>query len=580
MINPSTVIFAIQAGIKLATKVRQIAIDKTSEKALITPAGMLVGDELESAASDFFDKHPELAPANESDQVETYQAIMQIESGATQNVREMLKQLGPISQVKAGTGSRPAMQRLLGTVAEIAVDYFTLHPDKLSRNQGSRQVLAAFISRLDDVEFSEAVPRDLIEQVMHASLSTLGDQVTLIDDDRRVQVLIGGVTQALLGDYDQLVKATDQIQRGQLIKRISTSIMRGGAAAFTGNVDLFMPGDAKATLVVKSTLTGIVKGIEGKEDLFTNESIELIYQNALVAVAENSSVFTDGVLLSSMIKNTVAALTSKGAQAVFGQETVSAIVQAALVTVTENIETLVDVDSPEKQVLAEAVTALANGLGQKLAGKASVRELLSKKQLVELTSAVFAEVARHPEQLLHRVGDDELRTVLAQIVGSTAKALGDDPKRLVNGASYVTLVQAALKTGLLNADKLLNLDTTRVSTNILFQVIKEAADVVSQHPDPRRLVSREVFVTTVTGILPIVSANLDPLLGKRVKEPVKATVRIILDQASSGALENFVNGDNLAPLIQQILLSVLREELATSDTAAVISTAKLILKTL
>jgi hypothetical protein len=332
--------------------------------------------------------------------------------------------------------------------------------------------------------------------------------------------------------------------------------------------------------VVKSTLSGIVKGIEGNEDLFTNESLELIYQSALVAVAENSTVFTDDALLSSMIKNTVGALTSKQAQAVFGQETVSAIVQAALATVTENIETLVDVDSPEKQVLAEAVTALANGLGQKLAGKASARGLLSKKQLVELTSFVFAEVARHPEQLLHRVGDDELKTVLAQIVGSTAKALGEDPKRLVNGASYVTLVQAALKTGLLNADKLLDLDTAKVSTNILYQVIKEAADAVSQHPDPRRLVSREVFVTTLTGILPIVSGNLDPLLGKRVKEPVKTTLRIILDQASSGPLENFVNGANLAPLIEQMLLKVLREELATSDTAAVIATAKIILKTL
>jgi hypothetical protein len=65
-----------------------------------------------------------------------------------------------------------------------------------------------------------------------------------------------------------------------------------------------------------------------------------------------------------------------------------------------------------------------------------------------------------------------------------------------------------------------------------------------------------------------------------VKEPVKTTIRIILDQASSGALENFVNGANLAPLIEQMLLKVLREELATSDTAAVIATAKIILKTL
>jgi hypothetical protein len=53
-----------------------------------------------------------------------------------------------------------------------------------------------------------------------------------------------------------------------------------------------------------------------------------------------------------------------------------------------------------------------------------------------------------------------------------------------------------------------------------------------------------------------------------------------LDQASSGPLENSINGANLAPLIEQMLHKVLREELAASDTAAVIATAKLILKTL
>ena len=170
-----------------------------------------------------------------------------------------------------------------------------------------------------------------------------GDRFTRVGDDgacpyfwpigdRHILIFFSHTSsgQYLLGDYDQLIKASDQMQRGQLIKRISSSVMRGGAAAFTGNVDLFMPGDAQATVVVKSTLSGIVKGIEGKEDLFTNESLELIYQSALVAVAENSTVFTDDALLSSMIKNTVTALTSKQAQAVFGQETVSAIVQAAL----------------------------------------------------------------------------------------------------------------------------------------------------------------------------------------------------------------------------------------------------------
>ena len=176
--------------------------------------------------------------------------------------------------------------------------------------------------------------------------------------------------------------------------------------------------------------------------------------------------------------------------------------------------------------------------------------------------------------------DDELKTVLAQIVGSTAKALGNDPKRLINGEGYVILVQAAVKTGLQNADKLLKLDTTEVKTNILYQIIKEAADAVQQHDDPRRLVSREVFVSIVKGILPVVSANLDPLLGNKVKEPVKAVVRFVLDQATQGPLENRINGANLAPLIQQMLIKVLRDNLDLSQAAPALEAAKIILQTL
>jgi hypothetical protein len=43
---------------------------------------------------------------------------------------------------------------------------------------------------------------------MHASLRTLQDNVTLLDDDRRLQTLVGGVTQSLLEDYEALGSAS------------------------------------------------------------------------------------------------------------------------------------------------------------------------------------------------------------------------------------------------------------------------------------------------------------------------------------------------------------------------------------
>ncbi len=585
MINPGTIIFAIQAGIKLAGKVRDIFIDHTHEHAAELPVGDLAGNELESAAVDYFRDHPELRESGgpmawvktNADKVSAYRAIMDIQAGKPQDVLSLIRQLGGVEQANTGFGARPALQRVVGLVAEIGIDYFALHPDKLGRNNGTRQVLESFIRNLDTVNFSESTPKILLSHVMHASLRTLHDNVTLLDDDRRLQILVGGVTQSLLEDYEALGSAAERTRRGDLIQRIASSIVRGGAAAFTGNIDLFMPADATAKTLVKTTLSGVIAGIDGKEDLFTNESLELIYKSALTAVAENSTIFTDQKLLASLIRGTVTALSTPQASKVFGKETVSAIVQSALLAVTENVETLIHADKPEQQILADTVTAIAIGLGKRLAGGATARDLLSKRQLVELTQFAFAEVAKHPEQLLHRVDDDDVKTVLAQIIGSTAKALGENPKQLVTGESFLTLVKSAVQTGVLNADKLLDLDTTSVRDNLLFQITQQAVEAVTTHPDPRRLVSRDVFVAIVTGILPVVSANLENLLDDSLKKPVKATISAALELAS-GKLQNHVNGANLPVLIECLLRQVLQDELTLTETATVISTAKLILK--
>ncbi|MEQ1749522.1 MAG: hypothetical protein ABL974_08885 [Prosthecobacter sp.] len=586
MINPSSVIFIIQAGIKLAQKAEQVLIDETLECAAVLPVGEDAGSQIEADALRHYRKHPELRAPGEvyadaktdADIAKAYVPFMGIENSRTKLVTEALKQLPGIDQVKDGFGANPALQRILGTVVEIGIDYFAANPDKLGKNTGTRQVLESFIRELEEVSFSETTPKALIQHVMHASLRTLNDHVSLIDDDQRLQVLLGGVTQSLLEDYDALTKPEARVRRGALIKRISSSVVRGGASALTGNIDLFMRGDVQSKTLIKATLSSVVAGIDGKEDLFTNESLEMIYHSALTAVAENSTVFTDNKLLSSMIGSVVSSLTTPQADKVFGKETVAAIVQSALEAVTENFEMLIDPDSPEKQLLADTVTAIANGLGKRLAGDATAKNLLSKRQLIELTGMAFAEVAKHPEQLMHGVADDELKTVLAQIIGSTAKALGDDPQKLVTGEGFLTLVQAAIKTGVLNADKLLDINTTSVRNNVLFQITQQAANAVLESQDPRRLMSRDVFVATVTGILPVVSANLDGLLGKRIKEPIKTTISTVLALAASGDLENRINGANLPALIEEMLIQVLQNELTLTDNSAVISTAGLILQ--
>ena len=54
MINPATIIFAIQSGIKLGRRINRILIDKTHERSLPLPLGWLVADVQRNDALSYF----------------------------------------------------------------------------------------------------------------------------------------------------------------------------------------------------------------------------------------------------------------------------------------------------------------------------------------------------------------------------------------------------------------------------------------------------------------------------------------------------------------------------------------------
>jgi hypothetical protein len=203
--------------------------------------------------------------------------------------------------------------------------------------------------------------------------------------------------------------------------------------------------------------------------------------------------------------------------------------------------------------------------------------LLSRTQLVELTKAVFLEVAENPEHLIGDDLDDAQATVLAQIVGSVARSLGEDPEFVLTGDGFVRIVRGAIHVAVLNADKLLDLDDASPATNLLFKVLREVVAVLEDEAvDVRNLVTRDVFVEIVERVLPLVSANLEPLLDG-AEGLVGDTVREALDLASD-ALQNRTNGANLPILIEGLLRKVLWGELNLDDESAVLNTATTVLR--
>ena len=406
-------------------------LDATEERPLLLPVGRLFGDVVGADASKFFDNHKELirqggpyVGLNRKERLLAYKTLrrMNEELGSDDDsfaeAREIVQGLHEFEQLKEGFDARPALQRIVGVVVEIDIDYFAANPAALGKDSSSRKIVHGFILRLDDVDFAEDAPVEIAGDVFVAALKTLDENVTLIDDDERLHVLLGGVTKALITDVEGADGAAEMLRRKNLIKRVGSSILKCGAGAFTANIDLVLPKDTAAKILVESTLTQTLDAVRGKSDLFTNESLEIIFKSALVAVGENPRLFSDQKILQELIKGTVTALTSRPAKNLFSEETVAAVLERALDVVSKNVESMIDPDNPQKQLLAKAVGAMAVGLSRSLAGGTAARDLFSKHQLVELSRLVFDEVAKHPEQLLGGADDDERKTALAQVIGS------------------------------------------------------------------------------------------------------------------------------------------------------------------
>jgi hypothetical protein len=591
MVNPAVVIFAIKATVKLGQKTYDVLVDSTEAKPLLLPVGDLAGSIAEADAIAFFDRpeNQRLVGADGPYQgfdgkalCEAYRTIQKVEeklgaNGSPADAVAIISGLHLFEQQKEAFGPRPAWQRILGTVVEIGVDYFVTNPPAMGKNSSAQRIVEAFLVGIQDIPFAEGKPTDIVGETLLAGLKALGDNANLISNDARIHVLLGGVTASLYDELQGTGGDLGELQRREdLFKRITASIIRGGAGAVAQNADLFIRGDEQATVAVRSTLTAMLGGVRDQQHLFSNDALEALFQTALTAASANAPLFTDKKLVQEILLRTVTVLTGAEGSRLFPAAAVAAITQAALQTVGENAATLVDPAHPERQVIADAVGAIARGLATDLAGTGSVKNLLSTPHLVTLAENVFAEVAKHPEQLLAGVDNDATRTVLTQVVASVARSLGDRPGTLVNGATFIELTHSALVITLKNRDKLLDLQSPDPRTNLVFKTLAALAGEAGSGRDPRGLLDREIFVATATRVLRAVSDDLDPTQPDALGLVAGAMGAALA--LATGTLRHRINGENLPLLTDGLLRAALLGELRFADPQAVATTALRLLR--
>jgi hypothetical protein len=579
MIDPSLVLFAIEAGVRLGRKINEVLVDETAQRPLLMPLGDLFGSVTEAEAMRFFAvDQPDLIKSGGScfairddraKLIQVYRAMCGVEdrvmattSDLNARRKEIVGHLGALDQFDQKFQAKHPARRILGTVVEIGVDYFAAHPEAMGRDSTARKIVHAFVSGLQDTDFAEGTGREILGDLLGSALRAVGEHAALIDDDRRLTVLLGAITGAVADDLRKAIQEENEVARHQFFRRIGTSLLRGAAGAFAADIALFMPKDGTARQLVQDTLGQVLQGIEGKEDIFSNETLELVVQSALRATAENAALLSDKKILQELIQRTTTVLADRQWDKLFSSATAGAVLHEVLEVTRENIETVINPNRPQEQFLAQALSAMAGSLSATLAGGGSIQDLLSRRQVVELARVVLHETARSPELLLGEATTDPKKTVLAQVIASVAKALGDEPTLLTNGAGVIQLTQVALRVTLQNADKLINTEKLSPATNLLYQILEQVVSTLTEEKDPRNLITREVFAEIVERILPVVSANLESL-GSEPKLVATAIASGL--ELARGALAGRINGDNLAPLIEELLTRALWSELSLDE---------------
>jgi hypothetical protein len=561
MIQASLILFAIQAGVKLGKRGYDILIDKNYRQALSLPSVKSFNPD-EADAIIFFveeeNRHWIRKPdgpfwelsRQEGGSLKAYRIIKGLDNKLDGKAKEVLPGIQQYEQEK--NNMPKTGQRLLATVVDIGIDFFKTNTAALGLGS-TAEIINGFLpvvedlgNTLDEQKFDKGKVSDIAGKVFKAGLQVLGNNTALISLPQGVKNLLGGVTNALLKDFDGFkLDPGKQDSRLQFYDRVAESLVKGAMAGFAASPALVLPGPSGGAELVRETLTQVFQGLQSQEDLFTKDSLEIIFKNGLLSMSKNAELITKGKIIQSFLQKTVDELTKGNAKDIFSERTFAEISKIGLETLANNIATLIDPNNPQRKLLDETIAALATSLSTTLTdGK--LGKLFTSKQLIKLSQDVFQEVAKNPQQLLGITKKDtpEL-TALAQIIASVAKSLGDDPKKLVTGEGALALLRTAIQATANNAEKLLRLDTADSTKNLLYQLLQKTVNELTK-PTAKDIFSEATVAEVMKIGLETLGNNISTLIDPKNPQRVFLAESIA---ALTSSLSTTLAGKNLRTLI-------------------------------
>lgn len=569
-ITATTIIFVIEASVKLGRKVYDVAVDETVKRPLYLPPGEGLAGINHARAIAYFSIHPELVSNGgpyediylDDDKITAaYEALVAIEKGYKNDdvsTSDVIDEVTAFRQFVKGEGPKSPLQRIAGTLLEIGVDYFVANPQALSKDSDAKKVISAFFVSVKDIEFAEGDPHDILRDVLKASLSVLGDHTDIIIGEKKLQPLLGGVSNALLEDFDGLGEdLLKKDNRRVFYRRFGSTLMRGAAKGIAEDPSLWIE-DAGAQEIVKTTMVEILDGVAGRKDLFTEKTLEVIVQSTFSALSQHASLFGNNALLKEILQGSGKVLSKKEFKD-YGPDLAGQLLAISIETVGNNASSFIHGKggAPLASVAVKSVSLQLAGLLK----VGAVKDVFTANSVRTMFQMLLLEVAKDPELLLGTVAADSKKSVLAKIMAAVASAFGQADLQTIDDNFMRDLVYVCIRITVRNADTLLGTASLPPGETLICKGIQAYMTALFAPEARRPAWPKEVFVQGAEGFLGALSTHL-----RDADQLENAQLAIIVVCEFSGkALDGKINGNNFPVILADTVVEVLQGTLVGKE---------------
>ena len=506
------VLFAIQAGVRMAHTGRKIYVENTAQGGTMIPLppglqsplsqaqayARLLRDQIDTERYNaVFKENYERSrdtnlAANERENAAWGLITLYLNEGAQGRVSEISPTgadqvaLGFVTQWKPGHSPFPhPMQRVAGTLVETAVDYFVHMPGAINENSRQGKLIKAFLTGLDDFDFQTARWDDMAVALFTAALDVMSANAALLTGDESENNLTTLIMKGVAEDVKTRLTSTEfgDLDKEARLKAVGQTVLRSllrtsGEAAMGNPSYLGVKNPAGRALVqsVGGAFISILMGDEGEDiplteglrNLASTGGLDKLMQAALRVAVENPDAFSfGGGTIDKWLKKVLQDLFDRGQAdgSFFDANILTDVAYSLLKNGAEEFPSMLKASAGNKALLVDVAQNLLAILADPPSdGKPARWKIanLSKTDVVTFVDKVTKVISEHPEWVSGSSGVQKaLRTILPVAMGIITDGDKTTLKNLIRGDGLEALLFALVNSGLIkeisgdNRDKII-----------------------------------------------------------------------------------------------------------------------------